>query len=492
VLIGAGAVGALVVAVFLVGRDGDPGPKKSPAARSRARVPLDDDATTAPADSPRAGPDAVVAATPDPMIASALRLSDRGRFTDALNIIDSFLAEGPTDGERREAERARTQIRSRAEKSLERLLGKAETAAREGRLDDAAGILEGRRVDFAFAPLAGRLSAAVERNSRTAREEQARAAEEAAPAEVARVEEAPRATDPGPSRGRARDDAARDQMCLLRISSTPPGATVWVDSIHRGTTPLTLTDLGPGTHSIVLKLAGHEEHKERAQLVIGRPHTVVATLARNAKAAARTPEEPEPFDPAVHRHCPYCEGKGLIKKHGCSACRRVGHKRMTRTKCAKCHGSGEVSCSCPRCAGAGHMRTGKKCSLCRGKGALPCVGCRGTGRIAALKPSTTHMTASCTLCDGSGFEQNTRCTVCGATGKIQVTTRVTSKATYYMEHACKLCGGDGKGPPICRACRGMGFTGSHPKVHVCVRCCGTGHVHARCNGCGGRGYVRVR
>jgi hypothetical protein len=39
----------------------------------------------------------------------------------------------------------------------------------------------------------------------------------------------------------------------LRVSSTPPGARVLVDGKPRGITPLTLTDLSPGRHDVVLQ-----------------------------------------------------------------------------------------------------------------------------------------------------------------------------------------------------------------------------------------------
>lgn len=45
----------------------------------------------------------------------------------------------------------------------------------------------------------------------------------------------------------------------LTISSTPPGATVIIDGVYKGTTPLTVRPLAAGTHSLILTLDGYED-----------------------------------------------------------------------------------------------------------------------------------------------------------------------------------------------------------------------------------------
>lgn len=48
----------------------------------------------------------------------------------------------------------------------------------------------------------------------------------------------------------------------LRITSTPKGATVYIDGAERGRTPLTLADMGTGSYDVVLELQGYEPWKE--------------------------------------------------------------------------------------------------------------------------------------------------------------------------------------------------------------------------------------
>jgi hypothetical protein len=47
--------------------------------------------------------------------------------------------------------------------------------------------------------------------------------------------------------------AGRKSAGTLRVSSTPPGAQVLVDGKARGITPLTLTDVSPGSHQVALQ-----------------------------------------------------------------------------------------------------------------------------------------------------------------------------------------------------------------------------------------------
>ena len=45
----------------------------------------------------------------------------------------------------------------------------------------------------------------------------------------------------------------------VTVTSQPAGATVIVDGMDRGTTPITLFDLAPGRHHIKYRLAGYVE-----------------------------------------------------------------------------------------------------------------------------------------------------------------------------------------------------------------------------------------
>jgi hypothetical protein len=71
----------------------------------------------------------------------------------------------------------------------------------------------------------------------------------------------------------------------LAISSSPSAAEVYVDNVFRGYTPLTLTDISPGSHSITLSLAGYQDWLGTVQVSDGQTTTVQGTLIPNPTTA---------------------------------------------------------------------------------------------------------------------------------------------------------------------------------------------------------------
>jgi hypothetical protein len=68
---------------------------------------------------------------------------------------------------------------------------------------------------------------------------------------------------PGPSRGvpgarSAEAEASAVTMGSLVVESKPPGAQVTISGVVRGTTPLTIGSLSPGTYQVTLQLAGYQ------------------------------------------------------------------------------------------------------------------------------------------------------------------------------------------------------------------------------------------
>lgn len=55
----------------------------------------------------------------------------------------------------------------------------------------------------------------------------------------------------------------------LSISSTPSGASVYLDGVYKGTTPLTILDVSVGSHTIKLTLSGYADHIEIVTVVTG-------------------------------------------------------------------------------------------------------------------------------------------------------------------------------------------------------------------------------
>jgi len=64
----------------------------------------------------------------------------------------------------------------------------------------------------------------------------------------------------------------------LIIQSTPTGANVYLDGEGRGMTPLTLSNVTPGTHRLLLTYSGYSDYKETVQLSAGAQHTVTAHM----------------------------------------------------------------------------------------------------------------------------------------------------------------------------------------------------------------------
>ncbi len=77
----------------------------------------------------------------------------------------------------------------------------------------------------------------------------------------------------------------RDQPATLSITSTPAGATLYLNSVILGVTPLTVPDLTPGMHQIKLTYAGYSDHQSSVVLSPGETRTCTITM--------QTPPEPE-------------------------------------------------------------------------------------------------------------------------------------------------------------------------------------------------------
>ena len=65
----------------------------------------------------------------------------------------------------------------------------------------------------------------------------------------------------------------------ITISSSPTGATVYLNNVNKGITPVTLSDLTPGSYTVTLELSGYTTWSEVAQVNAGATSTVAANLA---------------------------------------------------------------------------------------------------------------------------------------------------------------------------------------------------------------------
>lgn len=75
----------------------------------------------------------------------------------------------------------------------------------------------------------------------------------------------------------------------LYFSSTPSGASIYVDSTYKGKTPMTLDNVVPGTHSIKIEKAQYVDYTKSVTVVAGEEVTVSASLTYKTSATTATP-----------------------------------------------------------------------------------------------------------------------------------------------------------------------------------------------------------
>ena len=103
----------------------------------------------------------------------------------------------------------------------------------------------------------------------------------------------PAASAPEKSSAPSQDAANLGGRLLVR--STPAGATVEIDGVTRGVTPLTLRDLELGTRNISIALKGHIAEERLVTLTQARPsRSLEVRLSSAAPAPAPPPAPPRP------------------------------------------------------------------------------------------------------------------------------------------------------------------------------------------------------
>lgn len=65
----------------------------------------------------------------------------------------------------------------------------------------------------------------------------------------------------------------------IDISSSPTGATIYLNNVNKGITPVTLTDLMPGSYTVTLQLSGYTTWSEVVQVNGGATSYVAASLS---------------------------------------------------------------------------------------------------------------------------------------------------------------------------------------------------------------------
>jgi PKD repeat protein len=75
----------------------------------------------------------------------------------------------------------------------------------------------------------------------------------------------------------------------LAISSSPPGATVFIDNVVKGITPVTLTDTAAGSHTLLLMRAGYDDYTRNFITEPSTPATIGATLTKSVTGPTTQP-----------------------------------------------------------------------------------------------------------------------------------------------------------------------------------------------------------
>ena len=75
---------------------------------------------------------------------------------------------------------------------------------------------------------------------------------------------------------------------IVNVTSNPSGAEVHMDALYRGVTPISMENVDPGSHSILIRKTGYKDYNKTITVETGVVTTVAATLEEEGE------EEPEP------------------------------------------------------------------------------------------------------------------------------------------------------------------------------------------------------
>jgi hypothetical protein len=76
----------------------------------------------------------------------------------------------------------------------------------------------------------------------------------------------------------------------LSVTTTPAGATVFIDGVQRGLSPVTIPDLSPGTHALRVVMNGYTGFTTPVTITSGQTQTYTTALSP-AAVAANTPSQ---------------------------------------------------------------------------------------------------------------------------------------------------------------------------------------------------------
>ena len=77
-----------------------------------------------------------------------------------------------------------------------------------------------------------------------------------------------------------------EPVATLSVTSTPPGATIFIDNVMRGVTPATFSDSVTGSHILTIRKEGYEEYTKNILVEPASPVTIVAGLSKSVSGQA--------------------------------------------------------------------------------------------------------------------------------------------------------------------------------------------------------------
>ena len=83
-------------------------------------------------------------------------------------------------------------------------------------------------------------------------------------------------------------EVTTDQLGTIDLSSSPSGASVYVDSTYKGTSPCIIPSLAVGSHTVKLILTGYSDWSRSVKVTNGGNTTIVADLSSAVTATATT------------------------------------------------------------------------------------------------------------------------------------------------------------------------------------------------------------
>jgi hypothetical protein len=78
----------------------------------------------------------------------------------------------------------------------------------------------------------------------------------------------------------------------LSVTTTPSGATIFIDNVQRGISPATIPGLAPGSHALRLEMNGYTGVTVLVTITTGQTQTYTTALSPVGGAAAATTSRP--------------------------------------------------------------------------------------------------------------------------------------------------------------------------------------------------------